>query len=360
MVKHNLTPVLNTNRKDKSGRFALRIRVTIKRKVSYISTGIILHLNEWDKAKKKIIEHPQRTLLNLSLNKKIAEIESQFLEGELVGTSKNEKDFYRYVEKKIEANILLRSKATTTHHYSYLAKLKSFKTKILFSDINPELLTNFENFCRKKNNINNTIWSATKFFKTYINNAVREGLLKESPIKNFEGTKYKDPARCYLTATEIDNIELLLQDATLYATYRNAAIWFLFSCYSGLRYGDAFNYDKASHGNNIVLQTEKTGSSISIVIHPRLRAVIDKLDSKLTSNQDYNRNLKAVAQLAGINKPLTSHIARHTFAVQFLERGGSIEVLSKLLGHTSIKTTQIYGKITNKRIDEEMLQVWGN
>jgi site-specific recombinase XerD len=358
MFKHNLTAVLNPQRPDKFGKFPLRIRITVKRKVSYYPTGIMLHAKEWDQVNKKIILHSQKVLLNLTLNKRIAEIESQYLEGELIESTKNEKDFYKYVEKKIKANELLRSKATTTHHYSYLQKLKSFKKLLLFSEINPELLTNFENFCRLKNNINNTIWSATKFFKTYINMAIREGVLKQNPIKNFEGTKYKDPARCYLTATEIDNIELLLQDATLYTPYRNAALWFLFSCYSGLRYGDAFNYDKASHGNNIIIQTEKTGSSISIVIHPKLKSIIDKLDSKLTSNQDYNRNLKAVAQLASINKPLTSHIARHTFAVQFLERGGSMEVLSKLLGHTSIKTTQIYGKITNKRIDAEMLEVW--
>lgn len=77
------------------------------------------------------------------------------------------------------------------------------------------------------------------------------------------------------------------------------------------------------------------------------------------STQKYNFKLAKIAKELNIKKPLSSHIARHTFATLFLTLGGSIEVLSKLLGHTKIGTTQIYGKIINTRIDDEVSRVFG-
>lgn len=366
MFKHNLTSVLNLQRPDKNGRFALRIRTTIRGKVSYYTTGIILAPEYWNKIKQKIVNHPQKDLLNLALTKRIAEIENDFLQQSLAGVdhpvigSKLGNDFYKFISVKIDSNKKLRAAATTTHHLSYLTKLKEFKPALKFSEINTKLLQDFEEFCKQKGNISNTVWSASKFFKTYVNMAVREGLFKDNPIKNFEGTKYIDPQRLFLTAAEIEKIEVVALNNDNHSSFRNAANWFLFSCYSGLRYSDAAEFEPTKHADGkILLRTVKTGTDLSISIHPKLKKVIDRITDTIKSNQDYNRNLKAVANLAGINKPLTSHIARHTFSVQYLDRGGSMEVLSKLLGHSTIKTTQIYGKITNLRIDAEMQKVWG-
>ncbi len=72
-----------------------------------------------------------------------------------------------------------------------------------------------------------------------------------------------------------------------------------------------------------------------------------------------NDYLKSIAAVLNIHKKITCHTARHTFAVQFLERGGRMEILQKLLGHSSIKTTGIYGKISTLLTDEEMVKVWG-
>lgn len=366
MFKHNLKPVLNMQRISKDGTHALRVRSTINRKVMYYNTGIMLLPGEWDAETKKIIIHQQRNILNAELSRIMAGLEKDFVAQNLSGEnmpvilSKKSKDFYKYIEDKIATNKSKRSTSTTLHHTSYLKKLKEFKTTLLFSEINEKLLNKFEDFCKAKGNNNNTIWSAGKFLKTYIHAAMREGYLKENPIKNFEGTPYIDPGRGWLTAEEIERIEKVAVDIEIYGLYRNAANWFLFSCYSGLRYSDAFLFKKESIVNNkINIRTEKTGAPVTILVHPKLAAVLERITGKLTSNQDYNRNLKGVAQAAKITKPLTSHIARHTFAVQFLDRGGSMEVLSKLLGHSSMKTTQIYGKITNLRIDAEMLKVWG-
>ena len=164
----------------------------------------------------------------------------------------------------------------------------------------------------------------------------------------------------YLTTEELQRIEKVAIKDTILPQYRNAANWFLFCCYTGLRYSDAFAFTTNKIVNNrIVLRTQKTGSNVSIALHPKLKIVINRLGDNLTTNQDYNRNLKAVAALAKINKPITSHIARYSFAVHFLDYGGSMEVLSKLLAHEKISTTQLYGKITDLKVDAEMGKVWG-
>ena len=366
MFKHNLTPVLNLQRADKRGLYPLRIRSIIQRKVAYYPTGIMLKQTEWDCLNKKVILHAQRNLLNTELNRVMAVLESDFVKQNLNGETapviikEKSKDFYKYIQDKINTNKSKRSKSTTLHHLSYLKKLKGFKTTLLFTEINEKLLTNFEDYCRAKGNINNTIWSASKFFKTYIHAALREGFLKDDPIKNFEATPYIESGRMYLTAEEIERVEEVALDVDTYRPYRNAANWFLFSCYSGLRYQDVANFTKDSIVNNkLILKTSKTGETVTIALHPRLRAVIGRVETKVTTNQDYNRNLKCVAQLAKIKKPMTSHIGRHTMAVNWLDDGGSMETLSKILGHTKMATTQLYGKITNKRIDNEIEKVWG-
>ena len=75
------------------------------------------------------------------------------------------------------------------------------------------------------------------------------------------------------------------------------------------------------------------------------------------SNQKINAYLKEIADLCGIKKRLSYHLARHTFATMLLSKGVPIESVSKMLGHTNIKTTQIYARITNKKIEQDMMQV---
>lgn len=135
---------------------------------------------------------------------------------------------------------------------------------------------------------------------------------------------------------------------------------FLFGVYSGLRYSDLTKFDKTKNvqNGNIVMQTQKSKTVISIKIHSKLLEAVNRINGPLSTNQDYNRSLKAVALACNIDKPLTSHIARHTFAVMWLNRGGSMDVLSRLLDHNKLETTQIYGKITSSRVDNEVMNVF--
>ena len=342
----------------------MRIRATIKRNVTYYPTGIMVLKNHWDNEKKEIKTHANRVLLNLSISKKIAEIEKQLIEQSLSGNDapeliKKQTDFFTYAQKKINQAKGKESISTIRHKESYLKKFKDFKASVKITECTPTLMLDYESYCRNKGNKPNTIWSAFKFIRTIINAALNEGVITTNPMRGYKAIAYSNPERMYVTDQEMEVIESIAKNKNINMTFRNSANWFLFSCYSGLRYGDAagFTIDKIVNGR-LMLRTGKTGKDVTIKLHPKLLECVDRLGAKLTSNQDYNRSLKAVAAIAGIHKPLTSHIARHSFAVMFLNKGGSMEALSKILGHSTIKTTQIYGKITDIRLDNEIDRVF--
>lgn len=364
MFKHNLTPVLNSQRPDKNGRYPLRIRACIKRKLSYYSTGVNLKLNQWDILEKKVVNHPSKTHLNLLISTKMTELENEFIEQHLAGNqvqtiSKNKHtDFIKYCEHCIKHSEKRDSPETTRQKISCLKKFREFQSQVPLGQVTPQLLYKFEDYCRDLGNTENTVWKSIKNIKHWILKGVTDGVFRSNPLDKYKRVKYTNPERIYLTDQELDRIEKFIA-GDIDQALKNAGNWFLFCCYSGLRYGDAAAFDMSKIVNGkIILRTGKTGSDVSIKVHTKLKEAIDRLDGTITTNQDYNRILKLIAAGAKIKKTITSHTARHTFAVMYLNRGGSMEVLSKLLGHANLKATSIYAKITDKRIDAEVDRVF--
>ena len=147
---------------------------------------------------------------------------------------------------------------------------------------------------------------------------------------------------------------------------------FVFSCFTGLSYIDITtlsknNISKGIDGNDwIVTDRKKTGTESRIILLPKAREIIDKykdhpmVEDKGTllpiySNQKMNGYLKEIADLTGIDFNLTFHLARHTFATTVtLQNGVSIETVSAMLGHKNIRTTQIYAKVVDQKISNDM------
>ena len=144
---------------------------------------------------------------------------------------------------------------------------------------------------------------------------------------------------------------------------------FIFSCFTGLSYIDVKDLTKkhlrvAFDGNIwIMTKRQKTGININVPLMDIPKKILEKYDGMLPddkalpvlSNQKLNAYLKEIADLCGIDKNLTFHLARHTFATTItLSKGIPIETVSKMLGHTNIQTTQIYARITNNKISEDM------
>jgi len=112
----------------------------------------------------------------------------------------------------------------------------------------------------------------------------------------------------------------------------------------------------------IVSSRKKTGNRLSIPLLPRAKAILDKYRGStnyrllpVCSNQRFNGYLKEIADLCGIDKDITSHLGRHTFATTVtLSKGVPIETVSRLLGHTSLVTTQIYAKVVDRKVADDM------
>jgi len=202
--------------------------------------------------------------------------------------------------------------------------------------------------------------------KAYINKAIAEGRIniQESPYLKFKTKRGNNNDRKYLTKEELDIIEEKNFGDESIGIIRDL---FLFSCYTGLAYIDAAkltedNIYKESDEFWIKIKREKTEQETVIMLLPKALAIIEKYkDYKAgrllpyITNQRMNGYLKEIANRCEIKKKLTTHVARHTFATTVtLMNGVSLEVVQKMLGHASIKTTEIYAKIVNSRIKNEM------
>jgi site-specific recombinase XerD len=148
---------------------------------------------------------------------------------------------------------------------------------------------------------------------------------------------------------------------------------FIFCCYTGFAYSDVFNFQqnavmKGLDGNLwLTALRQKTGVKESVPLLPVALQIIEKYKNHDYCNENnkllpvksycnYNSHLKEVAELCGISKNLSTHIARHTFATTItLANGVPIETVSSMLGHCSIKTTQIYAKVVEKKVSDDML-----
>ena len=142
------------------------------------------------------------------------------------------------------------------------------------------------------------------------------------------------------------------------STLQHAKDVWLFQRYTGLAYADL----KALTADNIIVQggstyivseRVKNGAKITIKLIDKALAMLESYNYMLPiiNLSSYNQHLKQVALIAGLTKPLTSHMARHTFATQALHAGLRIEVVSKMLAHADIQTTQIYAKVLAEDIE---------
>jgi site-specific recombinase XerD len=205
----------------------------------------------------------------------------------------------------------------------------------------------------------NSAFKNIKALNKVIHVCMLNNWLITNPFRNFH-CRYKNPIRPYLTENEIN--KLVNQD---FPTDRLSRIrdLFLFQVYTGLSYSDMMSLTKGDievgvDGKEWIVTTRiKTGIRLSIPLLTRANDVIKRYRYTLPyySNQKFNEYLKEVASICMITKKLTTHVGRHTFATTVcLSHGIPIETVSRLLGHTDIKTTQIYAKVTDTKVANDM------
>jgi site-specific recombinase XerD len=233
-------------------------------------------------------------------------------------------------------------------------------------EINYSFLCDFEIYLKSHYNCgHNAAMKLIKHLRTIIIIAKNNGWLHADPFANYKFHTEKTE-RAFLTQQELENI---MNKSFSIKRLDQVKDVFLFSCFTGLAYIDVFNLRenniRESFDGNlwIIGKRVKTNVSYNVPLLDVPRMIIEKYKGTLLtgellpviSNQKMNAYLKEIADMCGIDKLLTFHVARHTFATTVtLSKGVSIESVSKMLGHTNIKTTQIYARITDNKISNEM------
>lgn len=267
------------------------------------------------------------------------------------------------------------ARATVTRYetsYKHTLAFLEKRYKISDIDINEldyEFITEYEFWLKstRKCDHNTTIKYLSNFRKI-VNRCIRNGWLLRDPFFGFKMTK-REVDRTALTETELQAIGSKSFASERLANVRDI---FLFSCYSGLAYADVKKLKRSEiiigvDGEKwLISKRQKTDIAARIPLLPAALTLIERYENHeqcrhgglvlpVLSNQKMNAYLKEIADLCGINKKLTYHIARHTFATTItLSNGVPIETVSKMLGHRNLKTTQQYARILDNKISQDM------
>jgi site-specific recombinase XerD len=272
------------------------------------------------------------------------------------------------IGKGFTKGTLQRYNAAKKHVSDYI-KHAYHRNDIPVKKVDHKFITGLEYFLKSKKNCDhNTAIKYIVNFKKIIRIAYANQWINRDPFFHWKAT-WKTKEKQYLTQTELDTLRNKKSFLPRLDLVRDI---FVFCCYTGLAYSDVKQLKQSDiiigvNGDRwIKMARKKTKSISSIPLLPPAESIIEKysehpyvLDDKgvlpVLTNQKSNAYLKEIADVCGIHKNLTTHLARHTFATTVtLSNGVSIASVSKMLGHRSLKTTQIYAKVLDGKIADEM------
>ncbi len=386
---------------NEKGEYPLYIRIIKNRQTKFISLGLKVHPTLWNKDTLRVKkQYPNSGRVNAFIAKKLSDAEGTALEMETKHKSVSNSKIKEAIMGKQTCSLVhfmednlsdIKAKKKIGSHNKVRAILQKLKTylkgrDISFADFDLNFLKKYERYLRDVlGNSTNTIHTNLKEFRKIFNDAVREDIIEfsQNPFTKFRLSLEKTKKE-YLTEDELKAIEILdLKEGTVMSHHRNM---YVFAAYAGgVRISDLLqlrwqNYD----GTHIRIFTQKTKESISIKLPAKAIELIEYYESiqpekkstdfifpLLSNNMDYsspeilfkaissntaytNKNLKHIAKKAEIEKNISFHSSRHTWATRALKKGMRIEYVSKLMGHGSLKTTMIYTKIVNNELDKAM------
>jgi len=379
---------LQKSRTNKKNECPIRCRITFHKKRKEFSTGLKVKLENWDK-NEQITTYPK---INNQMEVIKSEIQSAYLKLKFSGENFTVEDIYReFKGETVKANygviefynsildkkkllIGKELKQSTWNKFSYISNhLKEFvrwkynKKDFLLQNLTINFLEEFEYFLiAQKDHKQITANKALQRFKSVIRKAVGEQLIDRDPFYSHKPKRVKNKI-IYLSKEELIKLE---KEPIAQKRLDQIRDCFIFCCYTGLAYKEMANL-KNEHIKKgfddflwIQMTREKTDKVISVPLLPKaiqLIAKYQKLNDKesvlpVVSNQRFNSYLKEIADIVGIDKNLTHHMARKTFAsTVLLYNDVPMEIVSELLGHSSIKITEShYGKVVQKKVSEQM------
>ena len=363
--------------KSKNG--VVELRITYNGVRTYVTTGIFIPPHHWKESMHRVDGSPSSIEYNFILN----EMEKKTLEiihgmhssgrvdilaiPTLLKQQGTDMTFLEYVFRRME------KKQVTEHtHRTYVTmynKLAEFGKIKFFHDITPSNIRAFSEWLHaykmpnKKKYSQATIYKITSNLSLFISDAAVDGYVTDNPYVTKRMNENKGGTRIdqYLLPEEVEKIEKAKMPTQ--AVERSREL-FLLQCYTGMAYVDLMTYDFRKIKNESEQlcrgKRHKTGVEFVFYVTDKARALLGKYGYQLPklSNQKYNAHLKIMADAAGIDKPITSHMGRRTAGSIWLNMGIPIDVVAKCLGHQSIQVTQrAYAKILDTTVVDAFRKV---
>ena len=382
-IKNNLAPVY--------------ARITVNKKQLNMSLKRRVHILHWCPEKQRVRGNsPEASAMNQYLDEDYAQLFQCFQELRTMGvtiTPEAVKDrFYGNETTKVytmqdiieyhNSTLFAKLNGNTSRLYltsqKYILEFLQKKYKrsdIPLQELDYQFVLNFESFlCAytprhyQKRIGNNAVMKHIQRLRKMVTLAYHIEWIDSDPFRKYK-QRMVPTERGFLTASELARIEALKMDSLRLVTVRDL---FVFSCYTGISYTDLMTLNAKSIREGmdgelwIIIKRQKTGNSVKVPLLNKARTIIDRYSDDTRSlfnntlfprisNQKMNAYLKEIAALAQIEKNLTFHMARHTFATTItMSNGVPIETISKMLGHHKLSTTQIYARVVERKVSEDM------
>lgn len=365
---------------NKQGTALVQVEASLNQRKVYFKTNIYLKPEHWDSNRAQVCNHPQANDLNTMLFEFILRLQGIELGLWKRGVPATLSLLKDAMKKGKPVNVTFpvfaknyvtssdRKDSTKENLLTTITVLQEFRPGLDFKDITYTFLKEFEVYLRDKGNSVNTIAKHLRQLRTLVNEAINQGYIHADayPFRQFK-IKQEKGRHEFLTPDELKRLEnLKVEDKRLH----HVLDAFLFCCYVGLRFSDfcqltASNFIKINGKRWLHFTSVKTGVEIRLPLHllfeGKALAILDRYNiaefADLGSNSDVNKCLVQLAGLAGIKKHFTYHTARHTCATLLIHQGVPITTVQKLLGHTSVKTTEIYSEVLSNTIVRDLKAV---
>ena len=352
-INFNLKNYVNKERKSQ-----VYLIITSAGSRKRVPLDIYINPENWDKTKQRAKNKTENSdTINLMLDQvytRLSDIRVHYRLSrlhltldKLVEEFKNKTPHYDFISfmKHHTKNMIL-TKNSAKKHRSEIKKLEEFKNFIPFSDITLEFVNSYRGYLsRERKNQSTTIASSMKFIAKFLRLGKKYGIFLNIDIDDIKlGSTSGN--RINLNLEEISKLKSYYNSEFIKSNHKLALGYFLFSCYSSLRISDIkqirrddLTQDSISY---ISIKTQKLHSIRLNKTAKEIAAANEELFVNLMSDQYINRELKEIANVCGIKKKMHFHVARHSFATNFLRKGGKVEDLQIIMDHSDITTTMEY------------------
>jgi len=365
---------------NKQGTALVQVEASLNQRKIYFKTNLYIKPEHWDKRTSQVIGHPQANDLNSMLFEFVLHLQGIELALWKRGVPATLSLLKDAMKKNRPINITFptfakeyvqhsdRRESTKENLFTTITVLQEFRPGLDFKDITYTFLKDFEVYLREKGNGINTVAKHLRQLRTLVNEAINQGYIHADayPFRKFK-IKQEKGRHEFLTPDELKKLENLeVHDLKL----RHVLDAFLFCCYVGLRFSDfcqltPSNFIRVNGKRWLHFKSIKTGIELRLPLHllfeGKALAILDRNCitefASLGSNSEVNKALSVITSMARVKKHVTYHTARHTCATLLIHQGVPITTVQRLLGHTSVKTTEIYSEILSSTIVRDLKAV---